>query len=175
MGRKSTIARLPEPIQTKIEALIRAGRTIDEIKVHLEALDVEVSRSALGRHKRSYEADILRYKEAREITGQYMVLFEETPEKDLSLLLTEMAKTMVFDSLSRAAGEDTQISPKDLMNFAKTILDLNRSGQINIAHIEKVREKERQRAAAIAETVARNHGLSAEIVSEFRSKILGVS
>lgn len=55
-GRKdqpSSIDRLPEEIRESIAGLRRDGRTINEIMDHLKALQVEVSRSAVGRHVKS--------------------------------------------------------------------------------------------------------------------------
>ena len=55
MPRRSTIKRLPKAIQERIGELREAGRTIDEILAKLAELDVEVSRSALGRHVKALE------------------------------------------------------------------------------------------------------------------------
>ena len=46
----SSIDRLPEEIRAAIGKLRTQGRSIDEILAHLGTMDVEVSRSALGRH-----------------------------------------------------------------------------------------------------------------------------
>ena len=64
MPRPSSISRLPAEIRDKIGALRAEGRTIDEIVAKLEELNVDVSRSALGRHcKRleSVQANIRRF------------------------------------------------------------------------------------------------------------------
>jgi hypothetical protein len=51
MPRPSTIDRLPGQVRELIGKLRQdRGLTIDEILDHLRQLDVEVSRSALGRH-----------------------------------------------------------------------------------------------------------------------------
>jgi hypothetical protein len=55
MGRKSTIDRLPEGVRKTIGELLANGRTLDEILAKLEELNVNVSRSALGRHAKKLE------------------------------------------------------------------------------------------------------------------------
>ena len=55
MARNSSIDRLPAAIREKIGQLRQAGKTIDEILEKLKELDVDVSRSALGRHCKQLE------------------------------------------------------------------------------------------------------------------------
>jgi len=56
MARPSSIERLPAELRELIGHLRERGRTIDEILAKLAELDVDVSRSALGRHVQHLDA-----------------------------------------------------------------------------------------------------------------------
>tara|TARA_B000000460_G_C21481316_1_gene377159 strand:- start:26 stop:271 length:246 start_codon:yes stop_codon:yes gene_type:complete len=65
----SSIDRLLPSIQELIGRLRREGRTIDEIRAKLMELDVDVSRSALGRHVKSLADVQRRMRDSREIAN----------------------------------------------------------------------------------------------------------
>ncbi|CAG0909845.1 unnamed protein product, partial [Darwinula stevensoni] len=67
MGRKSTVAVLPEEVVTQINRLIRDGCTIDEILRALAPLGAEVSRSAMGRYVKSARESMEKYRQAQEV------------------------------------------------------------------------------------------------------------
>lgn len=56
MARPSAIDRLPEPVRQLIRRRRRAGRSIDELRVELAELGVEISRSALARWVKRFDA-----------------------------------------------------------------------------------------------------------------------
>jgi len=182
MGRKSNIAQLPQEIREWVEQLIRNGRTIDDILAHLKTMDAElpVSRSSVGRFKQNYEKSLERYRDAQAVAGQWVTVFRESPESDVGALIAEMLKTLAFQTMS-TMGEDEKnpVDPQSLMFLGKAIRDVTSATSLNEERIAKIIEraaaKAREKAAKDAERVARDHGLSAEIVGEFRAKILGVS
>jgi len=68
VARPSSIDRLPEAVRELIGKLRGQGRTIDEILNHLQTLDVEVSRSALGRHTQWLDRVSERMLQSRQVT-----------------------------------------------------------------------------------------------------------
>ena len=66
MVRASSIRRLDPRIVSEINGLFERGRTLNEILAKLRELGVsDVSRSALGRYKQSYDEVIASVRESR--------------------------------------------------------------------------------------------------------------
>jgi hypothetical protein len=177
MGRRSSIAKLPQDIREWVEQLIRNGRTIDDIVAHLKTMDADlpVSRSSVGRFKQNYEASLARYRDAQAVAGQWVTVFRESPESDVGALIAEMLKTLAFQTMSTMGEDETPVDPQSLMFLGKAIRDVISATSINEDRIAKAVARALQRAAAAAELVARQAGLSDAMVNEFRKKILGVT
>ncbi len=112
--RRSSISRLPAKIREQINRLIRDGAMIDEIVAHLKTLDVQVSRSAVGRFKQSAEATMRRYREAQEIAEVWVRELGERPQGDIGRLVAEALRTATFGALARieAAAEAGTVDGK---------------------------------------------------------------
>ncbi len=68
MVRASSIRRLDPRIVSEINGLFERGRTLNEILAKLRELGVsDVSRSALGRYKQSYDEVIASVRESRQV------------------------------------------------------------------------------------------------------------
>lgn len=66
--RASSIRRLDPRIVSEINGLFERGRTLNEILAKLRELGVsDVSRSALGRYKQSYDEVIASVRESRQV------------------------------------------------------------------------------------------------------------
>ncbi len=177
MGRRSSIAKLPQDIREWVEQLIRNGRTIDDIVAHLKTMDANlpVSRSSVGRFKQNYEASLARYRDAQAVAGQWVTVFRESPESDVGALIAEMLKTLAFQTMSTMGEDETPVDPQSLMFLGKAIRDVISATSINEDRIAKAVARALQQAASAAEAVARQAGLSDAMVNEFRKKILGVA
>ena len=67
MSGRSAVSRLPAELRDKIGELRRNGRTLDEILAALHVLEVKISRSALYRHLRKFDAIEARLQSSRAI------------------------------------------------------------------------------------------------------------
>ena len=64
--RPSSIDRLEAPIREEINRLrVDKGYTIEQIVAHLAAMEIPISKSAMGRHVLKIEAVAARIREAR--------------------------------------------------------------------------------------------------------------
>ena len=186
MPRTSSIKRLPSEIRERINALLEQGRSLDEILGALAPLDVEVSRSALGRYKRSFDKVVEKVRRSREIADVLVRRFGDEPESKSMRANIEMMHGIVNDLLMRIGGEDDEgegeplvLNPQGAMFLSKALDHLAKARKSDADLIARVREEARKEAAdtaaAQAETVGRERGLSAETVEAIKARILGVA
>lgn len=166
MPRQSTIKRLPPGIRDKIGALLDRGHTLDEIIEHLSAMDVEVSRSALGRYKQHIDKVSERIRRSREIAEAMVRNYGEAPESKTARLNIELLHGVMLDMLSQLPDlsgdgdkpgdgkrKDDQavlltLSPRGAMEMAKAMDHLARASKQDADLIAKLREEARAEAKA---------------------------
>jgi len=190
MPRQSSIKKLPPEIRDKIGALLDQGRTLTEIVTHLSSLDVQVSRSALGRYKQHIDKVSERIRRSREIAEAIVRNQGDAPESKTARLNIELLHGVLNDMLmqvptpeeAEAAEKDGDgeaaammltLSPRGAMELAKAVDHLSRASKQDADLITKMRDEARAEAANAAEKVGRKEGLSEKAITEIRS-ILGV-
>ena len=177
MAARSTIARLPKELADACHRLIREGRTIHEITDALNALDAEVSKSAVGRYVKSARENMQRYREAQEVAGQWVTKLNENPSGDVSALLTEMLKTVAFQTIGSMGdaqaeeGDKGKPKPMDIMLLAKAIRDLESSTRESIKRQEETEKRILEKAAKKAGEVGVRVGLSQATIDEIQKEL----
>ena len=161
MPRQSTIKKLPPEIRDTIGQLLDAGHTLDEIVAHLSTLGVDVSRSALGRHKLTLDKVSERIRRSREIAEAMVRNFGDAPESKTARLNIELMHGIILDILSQLpdgvesadAGEDEggvplmlAFSPRDAMELAKGLDHLARASKQDADLLAKLKEEARAEA-----------------------------
>lgn len=176
MPRRSRIEQLDPRIREQVDRLVRAGRTIDEITEHLARLAGEEapSRSAVGRYVRSAREQMRRYREAQEIAKVWVGRLEEDPEGDVGRLLSEMLRTVAWQTIG-SMGETDAVAPNEIMLLARAIKDLAAADKVAMERELKIRQEVARQAADAATKIAKRGGLSADAVQEIRREILGVA
>lgn len=181
-SRPSTIDRLDPEIRELIGHLrIDKGWTIDEIRARLVEMgqaDVP-SRSALGRHIRSLEdvsADL------RETQVFAEALAKEAGHNSQSQLLDvnmQLLQSNMFKLLlaSREDGEGVQLTSKEAKDFADALRSMALTRKTDLDVIEKAEARAARKAtveaAEKATTVARQRGLSSDMVDAIYHAVLG--
>jgi hypothetical protein len=180
MGRKSTVAALPAPIVEACHALIRDGKTIDDIVGALAELGAPVSRSAVGRYVKSARESMEKYRQAQEVAKVWVDKLEAEPTGDVGRLLPEMLRVVAFQTLTQMGESDDGAGAMDVMLLAKALKDLAGTKKADIdteLQLRKLRAETKAKADAAAaevETMTRNAGMSDDLVSAIRARILGV-
>ncbi|WP_374569674.1 phage protein Gp27 family protein [Phenylobacterium sp.] len=181
-GKPSSIDRLPQEVRDAIAALRRNGRTIDEILDHLQRLDVEVSRSALGRHVKSL-AEIGESMRRAETMARFIVdkFGEDADERvgranmrilqgALLEILTEDRVDEDGNPITLTAGEAKELSLSLQRLVSAQRMDAERQLRLKAeARAEAVRE-----AAKAVDTLGKRLGWSADTAQTVRAQILGV-
>ncbi len=188
--RPSTIDRMDPEIREIIGRLRQHGKTIDEIRDHLRSMEIDVSRSALGRHVQSLEKVGERMRRSRAMADALARQMGDTSESKLTSLNIELLHGFVFDFLSSAENEDEEGTdakellrdPKAMKLFSETVERLTKASRHNADFIGQVEKRAADRArrdalaqaASEAATKAREAGLSAEAAAQIRRDVLGL-
>ncbi len=173
-NRPSKIGRLPEPVRSEVDRLIRSGRTIDEIVAKLRELGEEVSRSSVHRYKSRMDEAMRKYREAQEIAGVWVGALNINPNSDVGRLLGEMLKTLAFRSLADLGDGEDAPGPRDLMFLAKALKDLEGAQRLTDERIAKIRAAAMAEAAEAVVEAGKAEGLTAATVDAIKRKVLGV-
>jgi hypothetical protein len=174
MPRPSSIKRLPPEVQETIGRLRDQGRTLDEILGHLRQLEVDVSRSALGRHVKQLDAIGEELRRSRTIAEAMVARFGDAPESRTARLNIELAHTLLLKLMVSEDGEPVKLDAKEAMFVSSAISSLTTAAKKDADGILQARREEAKKAAAAAESAAKDAGLSDTVVDEIKRRILGL-
>lgn len=174
----SSIDRLPEEIQAEIGRLRRQGRTIDEILSHLKDLDVEVSRSALGRHVKSM-AEIGEEMRRADTISRYVVeRFGEESDDRVARASMKILQGAILDLvIAKEESEDGQpvmLSAESVKSLSLAMQRLVAAQRIDAERELKLRELVAKEAAAKVGELGKQMGWTAEMAARVRTEIMGV-
>jgi len=176
----SSVDRLPEEVRTLIGRLRVQGRTIDEIMAHLGSLDVEISRSALGRHVKGLAALKERMQHSREMALALVDRFGDQSDNRLQRLNLELMHSVVMQTITATTenedGEPQPVtfSPEDAMFLARALAQLASAQKTDSDRVIVARREALKQAAGAVKDVANEAGLSAQTADFIMKKILGV-
>ena len=178
--RPSSIDRLPEEIRAEVGRLRVQGRTLDEILEHLKGMDVEVSRSALGRHVKRMNAGRERMRHSREISTALVSQFGDQPDNRLARLNLELMHGVVMQTIMATTEDEdgdpqpVTFSPEDARFLADALAKLASAEKTNVDRTLKLKAEAAKEAVAAVEKVAKKEGLSKETTDAIRAGILGI-
>lgn len=176
MGRRSSIQRLDPKIVAEINSLLERGRTLDEILSALRNIGVsEVSRSALGRYKQSYDEIIASVRESRQVAEVLVKEFGTDTEPKAMRANIEMLQALV-SRLGREITRGDTLDVKQIAILSGALESLGRASKTDVELMTKIREEARREMKAkldqAVEDVTRNPenaGLSPE---QLKAKLL---
>jgi hypothetical protein len=177
----SSIDRLPEEVRAQIGRLRVQGRTIDEILAHLAALDVEISRSALGRHVKGLAALRERMEHSRNMALALVDRYGDAQDNRLQRLNLELMHSVVMQTITATAPDDdgepqpVTFCPEDAMFLARALAQLASAAKIDTDRmIVAKREATKEAAQAVERVAKREGGLTRETVETIKREILGI-
>lgn len=180
MAPRPKVETLPKEIRDAAHALLREGKTVDEITAHLLGLGADISRSSVGRWKKSAEKSMQSLKRAEAFGAQWAKDLKSDPEGKVGRLLIELGKTAALDvMLDRVDdGEDgSEAKPmptKDLFFLSTAVKNFESASNMNVAREIKIRSEVLQKAASAVEQVAKAGGMTADTVAKLRAAVLGL-
>ena len=186
MAILSTVKRLPPEIREEIHRLLDTGQTLDAIVRHLRTMGVnEVSRSALGRYKKNFDAVVERVRRSREIADVLVRQFGREDESKAMRANIEMMHGIVSDMLMQVGdGEDEDgegrpviLEPKAAHDLAKALDHLARAKRHDQDAILRIRAEAAREAetklARAAEQVA-GESTGAMTAAQMKERMLAV-
>lgn len=181
MGRRSSIDLLPPELREQIGHLRRKGRTIDEIKAALDAMDVDFSRSALGRHTLRLDQAAERIGASRAIAETLIDRFGTADGSDKAMRLNaELLHSQIFTLLTQTdeEGDAVSLDAKQVKALADSLRSLTTGLRTDQARQQELRAQLKRQAAEEAAEAAgeamRQAGLSEDSVDAVRARLLGI-
>lgn len=174
MGAKSSIKALPKAVREAVDKAVREDRaTIDGIVELINDMGADASRSAVGRYVKSAKDQMERYRQAQEVAKVWVGKIEAEPEGDVGRLLSEMLRTVAFQTISGFDEVEAGATPGDVMFLAKAIKELASADKLSAERILRIRKEQATATAKAVEKAAGDMGLSAAAKEQIRSIILG--
>lgn len=178
--RPSSIDRLPEEIRAEVGRLRVQGRTIDEILDHLKTLDVEVSRSALGRHVKGLATLRERMRHSRDMATSLVSQFGDRPDNQLQRLNLELMHGIIMQiATSTVEDEDGEAHPvtfnaMEAKFLSEALAKLASAEKTDVDRTLRMKQEAAKEAAAAVDRVAKSEGISQATADRIKASILGV-
>lgn len=181
-NRPSSIDVLPDEVKAAIGKLRLQGRTIDEILAHLASMDVDVSRSALGRHVQKLATIGERMKLSRDMATALVDRFGAEPDNRLARLNLEMMHSLVLDvmtaqTVNAETGEPEPVTldAEQVMFLARSLQSLASAQKTDTDRMFKVKAEVAKEAAEAVAEVANSEGWSADTKKRLWDAVIGVA
>lgn len=175
MGRRSNIDSLPPAIRDTIGELIRNGKTIEQIKDHLNAmpeLDSEVSRSSVGRYVKNTKLLMHDYMRAQEMARTWAAKAGEDPNSDVGTLVGEMLKSVAFNVVSNLDMDNPgKTKAMDLMLLTKAVESLESTTRKSLERRAQVRRAAIEEAAKAVAGEGKKLGLTPDAIDRMTKAI----
>lgn len=174
MGRRSKVDTLPSEVRDLVHRLIRDGRTIAQIVEQLQAIDADVSKSAVGRYTKSYKQLLPQLQHARELAERVTTQVNENPRGDVGTLLAETLRLLAFNTigdLSEKSEAGKVAKPGEIMFLAKAIKDLESTAKQSIERRQRERQLVKEAAAESVKKEGGRLGLTEEAIERMTQAI----
>jgi hypothetical protein len=162
--RDQTQTEIYQEFVSRLQAVDREYRGELEIRVP--------SFSAFNRYSIKLSAMTRRLDETREIASVIAGKFDAKASDDLTLIAAEAIKTLIFELLT-SKGE-SGIDPKGAMSLANALFKASQAQGVSSARRQKIEAEFKGKVEQVIDTVAKEKGMSADVVAQLRHDFLGV-
>lgn len=179
-GRLSSIDQLPEVAEPDIVWAVdelRANQRLqkdilDEFNARLADKGITpVSKSAFNRFSTRKARAFRKMDETRRIAKELSVSLGSDDADDLTIMVAEMIKTLVFEILESADG---RVSPKGAMELAAAVKSVVQALNISTDHRRKIETEHAKKLAKAVDAAGKSKGLTAETREAIKAQILGI-
>ena len=181
-GRRSKVDLLPDDIRKVLDSGLRDGSIqqqdlLDEINQLIESAglpeDQKLSRSGLNRYATKMEKVGKSLREMREVTKVWTAELGDKPTGEVTKLILEMGRNQLFKALLNE-DENSQADVGMIKDAMLAVQRLESAAMASHKREKEIRKAFADEAAAKAETVAKQAGLTASAVSQIKKEILGI-
>lgn len=183
-GRLNSVQLLPpeaeEDVAWAFQALRERKKTQDDI---LESFNLRlavkglgpISRSAFNRASIRSARAAHRLGEVREIAATIATKFEDGVDENVTLLVSETIKTLVFEMLENAGPlKATPMTAEMIANCAAALKSAQQAEKSAADTKKAVNDNFKKKIGETVDKVAQVKGLSAEAKEEFKKLLFGV-
>ncbi len=183
-GRPSKVDLLPEAIRDALHQMLRDKRhTQEEIREAINALidqhelpdDMQLSRTGLNRYASRMEAIGSKIRASREMAEIWAAKLGSAPTSDVGKLLMEFVKTLAFETSMALAETEKTVEPKALGQLALVAQRIEAAQMVSHKREKEIRQAFAEEAAATAEKIVSQAGLSADKAADIKRQILGIA
>lgn len=183
-GRASKVDLLPDNIRDQLHQMLREKRhTQEEIRAAINELidshnlpeDMQLSRTGLNRYASRMEAIGSKIRQSREMAEIWAAKLGSAPTSDVGKLLMEFVKTLAFETSMSLSEEDGPVAPKALGQLALVAQRIESAQMVSHKREKEIRQAFAEEAAAAAEKITKQAGLTAETAATIRREILGIA
>ncbi|MET5233184.1 DUF3486 family protein [Serratia marcescens] len=183
-GRPSKVDLLPEAIRDALHQMLRDKRhTQEEIREAINTLidqhelpdDMQLSRTGLNRYASRMEAIGSKIRASREMAEVWAAKLGSAPTSDVGKLLMEFVKTLAFETTMTLSEGDDPVAPKALGQLALVAQRIEAAQMVSHKREKEIRQAFAEEAAAAAEKITKQAGLTAETAATIRREILGIA
>ncbi|MFV9177448.1 DUF3486 family protein [Serratia marcescens] len=183
-GRPSKIDLLPEAIRDALHQMLRDKRhTQEEIREAINALidqhelpdDMQLSRTGLNRYASRMEAIGSKIRASREMAEIWAAKLGSAPTSDVGKLLMEFVKTLAFETSMALAETEKTVEPKALGQLALVAQRIEAAQMVSHKREKEIRQAFAEEAAATAEKIVSQAGLSEDKAADIKRQILGIA
>ncbi|MBH3228528.1 DUF3486 family protein [Serratia marcescens] len=183
-GRPSKIDLLPESIRDALHQMLRDKRhTQEEIREAINTLidqhelpdDMQLSRTGLNRYASRMEAIGSKIRASREMAEIWAAKLGSAPTSDVGKLLMEFVKTLAFETSMALAETEKTVEPKALGQLALVAQRIEAAQMVSHKREKEIRQAFAEEAAATAEKIVSQAGLSEDKAADIKRQILGIA
>lgn len=176
MGRRSTVKDLDPRIKAEVDAALRDDRmTIDEIVALIRDAGGDVSRSAVGRYKQTFEEGMEVYRASQQMAQAWGKRMEEEPESGAAQLARSVLGSVALHTGQAMMQSGEAMPANEVMFLAKALDHLSRAELSDTQRILRIRQEVAKAASVVAAKEVKAAGLSDAAAEAIRQKILGVA
>lgn len=178
MAQLSSIEALPQEFFDEVNrALKTPGMTIERVVAHMATLGVDLSKSAVGRHKQKIDVVAEQLRKSRVIAEALGREFGEKPDDKIADLNIELLHDQLMKFLTKVEdGELVSLTTKEMREMADAMYRLSAARKSDADRMVKVRlEIAKQASKIVDEETKKEPGMSAETVGNIKRKILGLT
>lgn len=177
--RPSSIDKLDKAVKGEINRLrIDHGYTIEQIVEYLAKMDVNISKSAMGRHVKKIDVVTRRIMESRAVAEGIAPVVDGKDDGQLVAMNVELLHSIILQIMSATEdGDDVKFTASQAESLANALRSAASAAKINADRVLKIRQETAKTAVKEVDKVLKKSapGLSAETVADIRRAVLGVA
>ena len=184
MGQKSSIDKLSPQLREKLKELLNNPSVTQLEVVNLindEAGEAVLSKSSVNRYKLKMERFGEKMRQAREVAEMYVEKFGAYTRNKLGKVVNEHIRIAAFDLVTELEDikDRKKIKPEQISDIifkvSRAIRDLEHAEKLNAEREAEIKAASMTEAVEKVEKIAKNKGVSIDIMNQIKAELLGVA